>query len=89
MSDIPWCASCSGTPSSAACGDVAVVLSVVGGLGDGERVSDFRFGLCGDVVGSCPFVYVASCSFVKVTLRPNLLECFWGVSKFLSPPRFY
>ena len=43
---------------------------MVGGLGDGERVSDFRLGLCGDVVGSCPFVYVASCSFVKVASCP-------------------
>ncbi len=64
VSDIPWSAACSGTPPSAACGDDAVGLSVVGEFGDGERVSDFRFRFCGDVV-SCPFVKLVSCPFVK------------------------
>ncbi len=30
----------------------------------------FRLGLCGDVVGSCPSVFVVSCPFVEVASCP-------------------
>ena len=54
-------------------GDVAVDLSVVGELGDGERVSDFRLYFCGDVVVSRPCVKVASCPFAN--RRGGLCRC--------------